>query len=181
MIGAITAGLFSSDVAASTNSYESIATVSLSSSQSTIDFTSIPSTYKHLQIRGIAKASAAGNLRLQFNGDTSSIYSYHLLYGDGSAPAAGSSVSTTSCYAGYMSSTSNFSAFCIDILDYTNTNKNRTTRTLFGVDANGSGYAMLNSSGYYSTTTVSSIKLFCDFSGSTLSQYSHIALYGIKG
>ena len=42
-------------------SYESIQTTTLSSSQSTISFTSIPATFKHLQIRCIARCTSANS------------------------------------------------------------------------------------------------------------------------
>ena len=74
-----------------TNSYESIATVSLGSSQSTIAFSSIPSTFKHLQLRLFLKDDRGLNrdsVKLTFNGDTASNYTEHALFGDGSSAAA---------------------------------------------------------------------------------------------
>ena len=71
MIGNIVAGTFSAGVAPVTSSYESIATVSVGSGgQSSIVFSSIPSTYKHLQLRAIARtdyAAASIAFHLQFN------------------------------------------------------------------------------------------------------------------
>ena len=65
-------GLFSLQ---STNSYESIQTVTVGSGgQSTISFTSIPSTYKHLQIRMLARATGASTVGLiRFNSDASGV------------------------------------------------------------------------------------------------------------
>lgn len=69
----------------------------------------------------------------------------------------------------------------MDILDYTSTNKNKTMRTLQGMDSNGGGTISLHSGLYYGTTNaVTSIKLYAA-SGGNLNQYSHFALYGIKG
>ncbi len=64
------------------NSYESIATVNVGSSGSSfVEFTSIPSTYKHLQIRANSRYTGYQNsgaaVYLQFNGDTGSNYSLH--------------------------------------------------------------------------------------------------------
>ena len=73
--------------------YESIATVTLSSSQSSISFTSIPSTYKHLQVRGILRGDRANTgeiVGVQYNGDTTSAnYVSHRLTGDGTIMGAG--------------------------------------------------------------------------------------------
>ena len=58
-----------------------------SAGASTIEFTSIPSTYTHLQIRGINRftrtADSTGSLYMQLNADTGSNYSFHQLYNYG--------------------------------------------------------------------------------------------------
>ncbi len=164
------------------NSYESIATVTVGSGGSAnIDFTSIPSTYKHLQIRAIYCNSVASNIRIRFNSDTGSNYNYHILYGNGTSALAGAaSTDTTFGYINYQASTTVFSAGVIDILDYTNTNKNTTVRSLTGIDTNGSGTVMLSSSLWLNTAAITSIRLLPE-SGGNISQYSHFALYGIKG
>jgi len=61
-----------------TGDYESIATAIGTGSSGTITFGSIPSTYKHLQIRSIQRV-ASGNayIKVQFNNDTNSNYTYH--------------------------------------------------------------------------------------------------------
>jgi hypothetical protein len=63
-------GSFSTGVAPSTTSYESIATVTVGSggSAANVEFTSIPATYTHLQIRGIARTASHGvDLQLDYN------------------------------------------------------------------------------------------------------------------
>ena len=111
------------------NSYESIQTVLVGSGGSSqIDFTSIPATYKHLQIRAIARGNgAATNWSITFNGDTnnSNYYARHLLYGDGSTAAAISNQTLTGITGGSVapSTTSMIAANIIDLLDYSNTNK----------------------------------------------------------
>ena len=159
--------------------YESIQTVTVGSGgASSISFTSIPSTYKHLQIRGIATPSVAANLRGTFNNDTANNYAYHYLSGDGSTAAAGNG--STALYAGYLASATYPSAFVIDVLDYANTSKNKTLRSLFGVDVNGAGgYVLLTSSLWTSTSAINQFTLYPQ-SGS-FAQYSSFALYGIKG
>ena len=71
---------------ASPSSFESISTQTLSGSASSVTFSSIPSTYKHLQIRAIAQFSGGGvsYVPITFNGDTGLNYSYHWIYGNGS-------------------------------------------------------------------------------------------------
>ncbi len=85
-------GIYASSVLKVTNSYESIATVSVGSGgSSSIDFSSIPSTYKHLQVRGIIRTSAGTNnwgLRIRTNSDSGSSYTHHNLRGDGANASA---------------------------------------------------------------------------------------------
>lgn len=167
--------------------FESIATVTLSGTQATIDFNSIPSTYKHLQIRGISRSSNASNyadVRLRFNSDTGSNYSFHYLYGDGAGVGAVGSATQTFIFGAETAANSSasgiFGVSVIDILDYASTNKNKTIRSLNGLDRNGSGYVYMHSGAWYnSSTAISSISLSLD--AGSFAQYSHFALYGIKG
>lgn len=177
----------SSFTSAILNSYESIATVNVTTAtQGTIEFTSIPSTYKHLQIRGIGRTNRADaifdSLRLRFNGDTASNYSYHFVYGNGSTTSAEGNANTTviahSALTAINSSASIFGLALIDILDYPNGNKYKTTRALSGNDQNGSGVVDVASGSWRNTNTITSIQLTA--LGSFV-QHSTFALYGIRG
>jgi hypothetical protein len=77
--------------------------------------------------------------------------------------------------AGY---TNMFGAGVIDILDYANTNKYKTSRLLGGEDLNGSGRVYLMSSNWQKTTAITQIDL--SFETGNCMQYSQFALYGIK-
>ncbi len=161
--------------------YESIATVSVGAGgTSAVEFTGIVGTYSHLQIRGLAKGGEAtySQFKIQFNSDTGANYSTHALYGTGTAAGA-EGFSGYSFGAFYSGSTTNFGALVIDVLDYANTNKYKTVRTLAGVDGNGSGIIDLASAGWRNTNAVTSVKITTAGTG-TIAQYSHFALYGIK-
>jgi hypothetical protein len=186
MIGAITAGLFSAGVTASTNSYESIATFTGSGTPTSITFSSIPSTYKHLQIRMLARDSRAVTLEgylIQFNGDTAANYSDHTLYGDGASAAAFANTSSTSmspyAVASANASANVYGASVIDVLDYQNTNKYKTIRVLTGVDNNGSGVIGFSSGNWRSTSAVTSVTITAQVGNWQAN--SSFALYGIKG
>lgn len=176
---------------AAPNSYESIATVLVGSGGSSpITFTSIPSTYKHLQIRLLAqtnRAASVDSLQLNFNSDTGSNYSWHTVQGDGSnANALGFATQTYArigdgTIGGATGSGGQFGAGVIDILDYASTNKNKTIRGLTGVDENGAGRVGLGSGLWQnSSTAISSISI-APQAGTLFLQYSSFALYGIKG
>lgn len=159
-----------------------------SAGASTITFSSIPSTYKHLQIRGIARTDRAtytsDPLKLTFNSDGGSNYARHFLLGDGSS-ATTDGVSSQTFIQNYLITTNVatsgvFATFVIDILDYASTSKNKTVRTLMGFDNNGSGYIGLNSGLWMnSSTAISSLTLAGQFG--TFQQYTQAALYGILG
>jgi hypothetical protein len=169
-------------------SYESIATVTLSSGQSSITFTSIPQTYKHLQIRCFSRdsrsATALNNWHLGLNGDTANNYSVQTLSTDSSTVSAASdpnlgktdyfiqpSVNTTSTV---------FQASVWDIIDYSNTNKYKTIRAFGGYDNNGSGRINFSGAGWRSLDGVTSLT-FTNSSNANFNGYSSYALYGIKG
>ena len=171
-----------------TNSFESIATVTVSTAVSSISFTSIPSTYKHLQIRGIARttrtSSGQATLRFRINGDDGTNYSYHRLFGDGSTLTASGEASQSYGYFYFGATTSDtsdrFGASVWDILDYTNTSKNTTLRFLGGLDTNGAGGVGIGSAAWLSTAAVTGITISID-GAFNFTQYSQFALYGIKG
>ena len=82
-------GIIASSMLGVTSSYESIATTTVGAlGASSVTFSSIPSTYKHLQLRWIARSNrvaAQDFVDIRLNSDTGANYSAHLLYGDGSA------------------------------------------------------------------------------------------------
>jgi hypothetical protein len=177
-------GILASSVPVAAGDYESIATVTVGSGgSSSITFSSIPSTYAHLQLRVITQVSTTARFGTSFNSDTTlSNYRTHYLYGTGSAAAAGTGASSWGIGAAEVSSSS-FGAAVIDILDYKDTNKYKTIRSLSGYDTNGGGLMVLYSGLWMSTSAISSMTIYPaenSTSGGTFSQYSHFALYGIK-
>lgn len=168
----------------------SIATVNVGTDNpTTITFSSIPSTYTHLQIRGISRCGRTDgddNYILRFNSDTGNNYAHHKVYGTGSTVTAASTSSTSGINLDFAISssyigTSNFAPIILDILDYANTNKYKTVRYLTGFDSNGGNRDRISfASGLWqSTSAITSITLLADAS-QTLSQYTTLALYGIK-
>jgi hypothetical protein len=161
--------------------YESIQTYTVGSGgQASITFSSIPSTYKHLQIRYIAATSTVNqNLQYTFNSDSSAVYANHRLLGDGSVVVADAATGN-----GFMSigrsgqNSTSFAAGVFDLLDYKDTNKFKTARTLYGTDGNGSGQVFFASGLWRSTAAVSTVTIVP--ASSNFAQYTNFALYGIK-
>jgi hypothetical protein len=173
---------------ASLNSYESIATVTVGSGgATTIDFAGIPTGYKHLQLRISSRLNYANwwaSTSMRFNGDSGNNYSYHDLLGDGSSAQAQNASSQNKMYIGWSAGTTTnanvFGSIIVDILDYTNVSKNKTVKSLSGVDGNGGGIVSIESNAWYSTNAINSISIIPN-NGTTFQQYSQFALYGIKG
>ena len=164
-----------------TGAYDALATVTVGGTNvSTIDFVGIPTGYKHLQLRYNQRTNTGGviNTTMTFNGDTAANYSWHGLYGDGTSALALGAASSSNVFTGVASSTATtFSVGVIDILDYANTNKFKTVRTLCGADWNGSGYSVMYSGNWRSTNAVTSIS-FAFANAAT--QYTTYALFGVK-
>jgi hypothetical protein len=177
-------GTLSSGVVADTNSYISIATTTVGAGgASGVTFSSIPATYTHLQIRvSMTTATAGYGMLVRFNSDSGSNYVQHYLYGTGATAAALAYTAQTEANlfgTSTGSSTTQPSVAIGDILDYANTNKYTTVRSLSGVDKNGSGEVSLISSLWLNTAAITSITI--EPRGVNYSQYSSFALYGIKG
>jgi hypothetical protein len=165
------------------SSFESIATTTVGSGGSaSVTFSSIPATYTHLQVRCLAKANNAGSsfevVNMTINGN--SLTKNHYLYGNGSSALSGLGVNNAIINVPSAGYTSVFAGAVIDILDYTNTNKNKTVRTLGGVDTNGAGELVLYSN-LYAVNTNAITSLSFNVTGTNIAQHSQFALYGIKG
>lgn len=168
--------------------FDSIQTITVGAGGSTtIDFTNIPNNYRHLQVRAIAKTAAAGDgIRVRFNNDSTSSYSHHLFWGTGSSTGAANSAGLLTLasigdatYSGTQANT--FSAVIIDILDYNNNEKYKTVRSIAGYDLNGSGEVRFSSACWKKTDTINQITFYNGGSTGDYQQYSHFALYGIRG
>lgn len=168
--------------------FEPIATVTVGSGgANVVDITSIPSTYKHLQVRIIARSdvedalytsiSCRPNLASGSGGDSN-----HSVVGNGSTVSATGATGSSSLNVGYIPRnqvTANvFGAAIIDILDYADTSKNKVVRTIAGTDANGGGQIHLMSAARYNTTAITSLRFL--LSHGNFIQHSTVALYGVK-
>jgi len=177
-------GTLSSGVAASTSSYESIASSSPTSGTS-ITLSSIPSTYKHLQLRYAINTGAFEYIRLRFNGDSGSNYTSHVLWArNGSTGAEGyTAAGSALIYSNNVEGTTdNYpNVGIIDIIDYADTSKYKTFRTFAGSDnkgqANPKSMVQLTSGAWLSTSAINSITII----SGTYSSGTQFSLYGIKG
>lgn len=163
------------------SSFESIATATPTSG-TTVTFSSIPSTYKALQIRVNIIDNSVPALLVQLNGATS--YAIHALRADGGTVSATGNTAQTYIYGAStwtQPSTLRPLVGIIDIQDYASTSKNKTVRILSGQNNNAGATAeeiKLSSGLWISTSAVNSVSII---TSGAYSSGTSIALYGIKG
>lgn len=178
------AGVIASSISGhlSTNNYFLISQ-SLPSAVSTVTFSSIPSTYKSLQVRfnlvwSVANANGVPNI--QFNGDTGSNYTYHVISNNGASTAAAGSITQPSILpnGNYGAQGITYPEVgIIDVIDYTNTNKNKTTKALYGFNNNtATGGIAIGSGLWLSTAAITSLTIYATVGTFT----GTVSLYGIS-
>lgn len=159
--------------------YEKIASNTLSSSQASITFSSISGSYTDLVIVTNVKSTTTGNMTLRFNSDSSSLYSYTRLTGDGTSGASSRITGFNQLFTdsqGYFDGDNFNQVKTINIMNYSNTTTFKTclirsNRVQTGIDA----IAGL----YRSTSAITSILL--SGNGNNFVAGSTFNLYGIKG
>ncbi|CAB4146898.1 hypothetical protein UFOVP696_11 [uncultured Caudovirales phage] len=171
------------------NSYESIASATGNGSSSIFTFSSIPSTYSHLQIRMISRgvrSLSAEQLYIRVNGDGGNNYTYHYLFADGSGVGVGANANVSVYFAAqFPAGTENANVYLssvIDLLDYTSTNKHKVMKALNGYDNNAntgllSSQVWFSSGVWMNSAAVTSISVL---SNGAFASGTSIGLYGVN-
>lgn len=172
-----------------TGAMELIATVVSTGTGGQVSFASIPQTYRHLQLRVVART---GNsvLQTQTNGlainndTTNGKYDGHALTAAGSSVASGRSGFYNLAFQipfipGGNETSGAFGAQVIDFLDYSSASKNKTIRALGGHASGSSRHIGLFSNLYIDTAAITSIQY--NFGGPDLAAGTRVSLYGIRG
>lgn len=169
---------------ASPSSYESISTITLGSTGG-VSFTSIPSTYKHLQLRCSLIGNDASLITVRYNGDTGTNYARHWILGDGTNVLLNGEQNMSYWRGGVTPNsgvtTTIFTPVIIDIIDYAST-KYKTSRSFNGFDLNGTwGQGVYMLSGLWmDSSAINQIDLNIQTSNGFIAG-SVFSLYGIKG
>lgn len=167
--------------------YTLISSNVLASSAASVTFSSIPATYTDLVLKISSRASNSAvtqNIYLEFNGNTSAIYSRTLLSGTGAA--AGSSrnsadviIDATYAQNGDTATASSFGSAEVYIPSYT-VSQNKPISVFGAGETNATTAYMGNVAGLFgSTTAISSIKLSNPSTHSFITG-SSFYLYGIS-
>jgi hypothetical protein len=170
--------------------FDSIASTTLGSAQSSVTFNNVSQDYTHLRLH-VWSATNDGNSRalmMYFNNDQSVSYTAHAYYQYNGTVAATNTINAQACqlFAGNsglqgLGFTSNYwGAIIIDIYDYKNTTKNKTLTAWGGHTGDGT-YGVFGYGGSSFSKTDAITRL--DISPTYATQFragSTICLYGIK-
>jgi hypothetical protein len=167
-------------------SFESIATAYGNDSSVNITFSSIPSTYKHLQIRWSGTNIGENyrqNYYVKFNGSTGTPYTWQRIFTNAGTPLIIDQGQLAGAMEfGYQNGyqwSSTLTGGIIDILEYASTSKSKTVRSFSGFSpATIEGNLSIASGMWISTDAITSITISAGEQWATGSQF---ALYGIKG
>lgn len=163
------------------STYTPIATTTANGSVSSITFSSIPSTYTDLVlISSAAIATGAEDLRIRFNSDTASNYSFTYMSGTGTSAVSSRSSNMTFITVdnyGYLTTSSN-NISIVNIQNYANTT---TYKTTVGRSGNAGTGTDAIAGMWRSTAAINSITLLNSGTGGiNFATGSTFTLYGIK-
>lgn len=155
-----------------------IATTTLGSAASSIDFTSISSAYTDLRLVLVGTSTANSTVAYRYNSDSGSNYSNTYLYGNGSSAVSGRFTGSTQIFTDPTTSMSTTipNLIEIDIFSYAGSTY-KTSLGAFSFDLNGSGSATRNVGLWRSTSAISSISIYP--LGDTFKSGTTATLYGI--
>ncbi len=174
---------------AAAGAYDLIETVIPSGTTGTVTFSSIPQTYKHLQLRMSVRHDEVSSAVLEdclirFNGVSTNTYASHLLSGTGSTPTS-TAFTTRASMLGIKSTSPSAVAnihtgVVLDILNYTS-DTNKTIRGINGVTAAVNDITLF-SGVYLDTPAVTSISILSPNTTTKPFRFSsRFSLYGIAG
>jgi len=152
--------------------YVKIASQTLTSTAASITFSNIPQGYTDLVVVGCYKASVA--IRMQFNGDTGSTYSYARLGGNGTAVYGDRGGSSADMYVG-LSDNTNFDTNIFHIMNYSNSNVYKSVLGRTSVSGNS---AQATTGLWRNTAPITSFLIAG--SSAVFAIGSSVTLYGIK-
>jgi hypothetical protein len=163
------------------NTFELIASTTLSSAQANIDFTSIPSTYTDLCLKfsvRTAQAEVATWLKIAFNGSAAS-FSSRYLAGNGSAASANTLAQYGGDAVSANSTSSTFSNVEIYITNYVSS-INKTYYVNSVTENNATEAYTLSAGGLWSNSAAINQITLTPNTGANFLQHSSAHLYGIK-
>lgn len=156
--------------------YEQLATVTLTTTASSIAFTNLSTSHTDLVIRGSLSSSNTGSLILLANNDGGTRYGSRGLYGNGTNPLSLANFSGTKGYLNNSqpNSTNYFTPITINLMNYSNSSYNKIVLARAGTNSETGLYGITWQISY----PITSLSIQCD-AGFLFSAGSSLSLYGI--
>jgi hypothetical protein len=158
--------------------YTALATVTLTSSASSVTFSSIPATYRDLVVVVLALGSTTIEGRFRFNGDTGNNYNFVNMAGDGTNTSSANQANRASGVVSSLAKATTTARLqmSLSIQDYSATDKHKTV--ISRADAAGTGTEAFTNR-WANTAAITSVQILTDTgnwaSGSTFALYGVIA------
>ncbi len=151
-----------------TPTHIALATTTLSSTVSTVTFSSIPNTYRDLVLVVGGQTSSGSGANIQFNNDTGSNYSIQFMFGTGTTKQGERYDAQTSIGIGAFQPKG---VNIHHIMDYSATDKHKTVLVRRDTDS----YTVVGVGRWASINAISSIK----FNATNMTSGTTLSLYGI--
>jgi hypothetical protein len=135
--------------------YESIATTTLGSSESSVTFSTISGSFTDLVVIISGVSSNANELQFRLNSDTGSNYSFTQLYGDGSSAGSSRGSSRTTGRLGSTRTTQN-----VQIGHFQNYSNSTTYKTVLSRESTAGSIVQAFVGLWRSTAAITSIEFF---------------------
>lgn len=160
--------------------YTPITSTTLGSAQTSVTFSSIPSTYTNLVLVLSGNQASNSSTNIQFNSDTGNNYSFTIVSGNGTSATServtnNSSINITN--TGYMpSASSTFNTTIVHIHNYANTTTYKTILSRAGAAGTGTDTIV---GLWRSTSAITDIKFRISNGSTNINTGSTFTLYGI--
>lgn len=169
--------------------FELIERITLANSTTaSVSFSSIPSAYKHLQVRGFVRGATnngegIANISLLINNVSSNVYAFHSMTGQsGPAPTGLAQQNVASIVAGQMVSGSNnlnyFSPIVIDFSEANSTSKRKAILAASGNMHSTNRLVSFRTGAFLRTEAINTLTFL---TGTAFASDTKISLYGIRG
>ena len=158
------------------SAYEVIATTTVGTATSAVNFSSISQAYTDLV--AVVKAQDSNSyLLVRFNSDSSSLYSRTYMSGNGTSASSARGSSETQAYTSADTSANLTNIGLLNIMNYSNTT---TFKTFIGRESQPSGASQATVGLYRSTSAITTVSFLSPSATATIAVGSVFTLYGIK-
>jgi hypothetical protein len=161
-----------------TPTYTPLATVTLSSSASSVTFSNIPSSYRDLIVVVTGTNSANAFITLRLNGDTGSNYSMVWMQGSGLGSSSNSVTSQVEIITSANNVGTALKTALINIMDYSATDKHKTLLATTNGENGGTRLTAGLVARWANTSAINSVRVY-DGNGSSYLAGSTFNLYGV--